>query len=114
MIVLIKIRATLTSSIVRIMSLILMTLLDWPLLVGTFTMSHLVSLIEWFINGSVVFGTLPTVYMLGTCSVHARYAVLTLTLLSLCESKEMFSNSLSVTGNDSDCSLHPMTVPISL
>ena len=110
MIVLIKIRATLTSSIVRIMSLILMTLLDWPLLVGTFTMSSLVSFIEWFINGAVVFGTLSTVYMLGTCSVHTLYAVLTLTLLSLWESNEMSSNPLSVTGNVSDCSLRPISL----
>ena len=70
MMVLIKIRATLTNSIVRIMSLILMTLLDWPLLVGTFTMSRLVSPVVWFINGVVFFGTLSTVYLLGTCSVH--------------------------------------------
>ena len=69
MMVLIKIRAILTSRIVRIMSLILMTLFDLPLLVGTFKMS-MVSMVANGVNGVVFFGTLSTVYLLGTCSVH--------------------------------------------
>ena len=98
------------SITVMIMSLILITLLVWPILICSSLLSRLLSLIEWFSNG-VVFGTLPT---LSSTFSHTQYTVLTLTLLSLCEPKLMSSNSLSVTGSDSSCSLRPMTVPISL
>ena len=70
MMVLIKTRAILTSRIVSIMSLILMTLFDLPLLVLTSTMS-MVSVVANGVNGVVFFCTLSTVYLLGTCSVHS-------------------------------------------